>query len=51
MFTLNKAQQIYVFLGVDRMKLLLGHYKELSDSHTKKGPGRKHLQGKKKVSK
>lgn len=42
----NTAQQILLALGVEPQVVLLGHYKEKSRSHTKKGPGRMHQQGK-----
>lgn len=43
---MNLAQQILVALGVPHAAVTLGHLKEKSRSHTKKGPGRVHLSGK-----
>lgn len=43
---LNIAQRILIALGVDKDRILVGHYREKFESYTKKGPGRKHKQGK-----
>ena len=43
---LNLAQKILIKLGIPDTIVTLGHYKGLSRSHTKKGPGRYHGQGK-----
>ena len=40
----NTAQRILLSFGFDPMTLLQ-HLKEKSTSHRKKGPGRKHQQG------
>jgi hypothetical protein len=40
------AQRILIALGVDPQKVLMGHLVGKSKSHTKKGPGRTHAQGK-----
>lgn len=40
------AQRLLIALGVDPQKVLMGHLVGRSESHTKKGPGRKHKQGK-----
>lgn len=42
----NAAQSILVALGVDPQVVLLGHHREKFRSFTKKGPGRRHQQGK-----
>jgi len=44
-FTL--AQQLLLAMGVHPIKLM-GHHIPKSKSNTKKGPGRRHLQGKSK---
>lgn len=43
---INEAQRVLIACGVDHQVVLLGHIKERSRSHTKKGPGRVHQQGK-----
>ena len=43
---LNLAQNLLLTLGVDPQVVLIGHLQEKSRSYTKKGPGRKHQQGK-----
>lgn len=40
------AQRLLIALGVDHAKVLLGHHREKSATHTKRGPGRRHQQGK-----
>ncbi|CAB5144344.1 hypothetical protein UFOVP147_6 [uncultured Caudovirales phage] len=42
---MNTAQQLLIALGVDHVKVMLGHHKEKSAQFCKKGPGRKHRQG------
>lgn len=42
---LNTAQRLLVALGVDDLRLV-AHKREQSESATKRGPGRKHKQGK-----
>lgn len=49
MMPINAAQQILIALGVPDLQVLLGTRPYVSKSHTKKGPGRKHLNGKKKT--
>lgn len=44
----NAAQSMLAAMGVDHQLILLGHKKEKSRSHTKKGPGRIHQHGKRK---
>lgn len=46
MIPLTTAQQIYIALGVDQFRILLAHKSNRMPSHTKKGPGRFHKQGK-----
>ena len=43
---MTRAQIFYLAIGLDRA-LLLRHHVGRSRSHTKKGPGRLHMQGKK----
>ena len=44
---LNMAQIILLACGMDKFKILLGAANRgRSPHHTKKGPGRRHLQGK-----
>ena len=42
----NRAQRILIACGADPQVVLLGHLREKSRSHTKKGPGRVHQNGK-----
>ena len=44
----NLAQQLLMAIGVDHTVVMLGHHRDKSPSNTKKGPGRKHQQGKRK---
>jgi phosphotransacetylase len=44
----NAAQTLLMMLGVEPQVVLLSHLKEKSRSHTKKGLGRIHQQGKRK---
>lgn len=46
MTPLTPAQKLLIALGADPDRVLFGHHVEKSSSHTKKGPGRKHKQGK-----
>lgn len=41
----NQAQKLMMAMGVPHDRLTLGHKLGRQPSHTKKGPGRKHLQG------
>lgn len=45
---LTTAQQLLIALGADPDRILFGHHVEKSRSHTKKGSGRRHQQGKRK---
>lgn len=45
---MNNAQRILLALGVQHVAVFLGHHREKSRSHTKKGPGRMHVSGKRK---
>lgn len=45
-YKLTEAQQLLAAIGVNIGMLLIGHRSEPRRSHTKKGPGRRHLQGK-----
>lgn len=48
MKSLNMAQQILIACGADELRVVFGGYKRgRMASNTKKGPGRKHLDGKK----
>lgn len=42
------AQRLLLALGLEPQAILLGHKSDKSPSFTKKGPGRKHQQGKRK---
>jgi hypothetical protein len=42
---LNEAQRLLIGLGVDDLRLI-AHKRDPSETSTKRGPGRKHLQGK-----
>lgn len=48
MMPANAAQRLLMALGAEPQIVLLGHYREKNRSHTKKGPGRRHMQGKRK---
>ena len=48
MIPITTAQQILLALGVPDTKVFLGHKMGKSPSHTKRGPGRLHQQGKRK---
>lgn len=43
---INEAQRVLIQCGVDHQVVLLGHVRDRSRSHTKKGPGRVHQNGK-----
>lgn len=43
---LTTAQRLLIALGVDPQTVTLGHYRGKSYSPTKRGPGRRHQQGK-----
>lgn len=43
---LTLAQQILLAYGVPESKVIFGHMMGKSESNRKKGPGRKHKQGK-----
>jgi len=45
---LTTAQRLLMALGVEPMRVIMGHHVEKSRSHTKKGSGRRHQQGKRK---
>ena len=48
MKSLNMAQQILIACGADELRVVFGgHKRGRMTSNTKKGPGRKHLDGKK----
>ena len=48
MKSLNMAQQILIACGADELRVVFGgHKRGRMASNTKKGPGRKHLGGKK----
>ena len=48
MKSLNMAQQILIACGADELRVVFGGHKcGRMASNTKKGPGRKHLDGKK----
>lgn len=42
----NCAQRLLIALGMDDQVVMLGHYREKNRSFTKKGPGRRHISGK-----
>jgi len=44
---INAAQKLLLALGVDHVALFLAHTRGKSPQSRKKGPGRKHQQGKK----
>lgn len=44
---INRAQGILLMLGVPETKVFFGHKLGCNESNTKRGPGRKHKQGKK----
>lgn len=47
---LNRAQQILLAIGVPETKVFFGHKLGKSESNTKRGPGRKHKQGRKEAN-
>lgn len=42
----NYAQRLLILLGVDNLVVMLAHKRGRFPHNTKRGPGRRHLQGK-----
>jgi hypothetical protein len=42
----NYAQRLLILLGVDDLVVMLAHKRGRMPHNTKRGPGRRHLQGK-----
>lgn len=47
---LTRAQQILLAIGVPETKVFFGHKLGKSETNTKRGPGRKHKQGRKEAN-
>lgn len=43
---MNQAQMLMMRMGVNPMVVMLAHHTVKPGSHTKRGPGRRHCQGK-----